>query len=295
MIGKTGTGKSFRGCLNYLFEGRLQQTKAMQLQEMEKKQAEVIAYNQCFGDKRQLIRDFIEVSKLNPNVSKPVFHLAISFAHGDADKLNPQDKVDMAEKLAGEFKFQHNQYVVIEHSDREHQHIHVVANRIGYDGKTASDSNSYKRMAEYCRKMELEYKLTKVLSPNKFLKPEQRVSQEKRLDNRKETLKQHLFQAIKQCKDVPTVKKYMEKQGYTVELGRGIAFTDAQHVRFKGSQVGYALLDIEKKLKQEQLLRQQQEQKQQAQIRLQQEELKQQQQKENEQQVHQYTPSMFRR
>lgn len=282
MIGKIGTGKSFRGCLNYLFEGRLQQTKAMQLHEMEKKQAEVIAYNQCFGDKRQLIRDFIEVSKLNPNVSKPVFHLAISFAHGDADKLNPQDKVDMAEKLAKEFMFRNNQYVVIEHSDRQHQHLHIVANRIGYDGKTASDSNSYKRMAEYCRKMELEYKLTKVLSPNRFLKPEQRVSHEKRVDQRKEVLKNHLFQAIKQCKDVPALRKYMEKQGYSVELGRGIAFTDQQQVRFKGSQVGYALMDIEKRLKQEQLLKQQQIQQQRLQEQKQQEELiKQQEQKLN--------------
>jgi hypothetical protein len=273
MIGKVRTGKSFRGCLNYLFEGRLQQIKAMQLQEMEKKQAEVIAYNQCFGDKWQLVRDFIEVSKLNPNVSKPVFHLAVSFAHDDAGKLNPQDKVDMAEKLAKEFMFHNNQYVVIEHSDRQHQHLHIVANRIGYDGKTASDSNSYKRMAEYCRKMEHEYKLTKVLSPNRFLKPEQRVAQDQRIDQRKETLKQYLAQAIKQSTNVRQVKNYMEKKGYEVELGRGIAFTDQQQVRFKGSQVGYALMDIEKKLKQEQLLKQQQMQQQRLQEQKRQEEL----------------------
>ena len=168
------------------------------------------------------------------------------------------------------------------HKDTKEQHIHIAANRVGFDGKVASDSNSYKRMAEYCRKMELEYKLTKVLSPNKFLRPEQRVSQEKRIDQRKETLKNHLFQAIKQCKDVPALKKYMEKQGYAVELGRGIAFTDKQQVRFKGSQVGYALMDIEKKLKQEQLLKQQQMQQQRLQEQKQQEELiKQQEQKLN--------------
>lgn len=135
----------------------------------------------------------------------------------------------------------------------------IVANRIGYDGRTASDSNSYKRIAEYCRRMELEYKLTQVLSPNKFLKPEQRVASGQRVDQRKEVLKKHLSQAIKECKDVQQVKKYMEKQGYDVELSRGIAFTDLQHVRFKGSQVGYALLDIEKKLKHELQLKQQQE------------------------------------
>ncbi len=258
MIGKIGTGKSFRGCLDYLFEGRLQKSRDLQRLEAEKKKVEVIAYNQCFGNRLELIREFIEVSKLNPKVSKPVFHISISFAHSDSGKLDQQDKADMAEKLAGEFGFHNNQYVVITHQDTGHEHLHIVANRIGYDGRTASDSNSYKRIAEYCRKMELEYKLTQVLSPNRFLKPEQRVAPGQRVDQRKEALKKHLSQAIKECKDVQQVKNYMEKQGYDVELGRGIAFTDQQHVRFKGSQIGYALMDIEKKLKQELQLKQHQ-------------------------------------
>jgi hypothetical protein len=251
MVGKIGTGKSFRGCLNYLFQGRLQGTKEEQQIAATQKLVEVIAYNQCFGDRLQLTREFIEVSKLNPKVSKPVFHISVSFAHGDAGKLNAQDKADIAKKLAKDFGFHDNQYVVIAHRDTGHEHLHVVANRIGYDGKTASDSNSYKRMVTYCRAMELEYGLTKVLSPNKFLRPEQRVTQSQRVDQRKEALKQHLSQAIKQSTSVAEVKRYMEQQDYEVELGRGIAFIDAQQVRFKGSQVGYALLDIEKKLKQQ--------------------------------------------
>ena len=262
MVGKITTGKSFRGCLNYLFQGRLQETKEAQQLAAQQKQVEVIAYNQCFGNRLALTREFIEVSKLNQNVSKPVFHISLSFAHADSGRLNLQDKADIAEKLAMDFGFQNNQYVVIAHKDTGHEHLHVVANRIGYDGRTASDSNSYKRMAEYCRKMEQEYKLTPVLSPTKFLRPEQRVAQSQRIDQRKETLKQHLSKAIKESKDITQVRQYMERQGYQVELGRGIAFTDAQHVRFKGSQVGYALLDFEKKLRQEQVLKQHQAQQQ---------------------------------
>ena len=262
MVGKITTGKSFRGCLNYLFQGRLQETKEAQQLAAQQKQVEVIAYNQCFGNRLALTREFIEVSKLNQNVSKPVFHISLSFAHADSGRLNLQDKADIAEKLAMDFGFQNNQYVVIAHKDTGHEHLHVVANRIGYDGRTASDSNSYKRMAEYCRKMEQEYKLTPVLSPTKFLRPEQRVAQSQRIDQRKETLKQHLSKAIKESKDITQVRQYMERQGYQVELGRGISFTDAQHVRFKGSQVGYALLDFEKKLRQEQVLKQHQAQQQ---------------------------------
>jgi hypothetical protein len=140
--------------------------------------------------------------------------------------------------------------------------MHVVANRIGYEGPTASDSNSYKRMAAWCRKMELQYQLTQVLSPNKFLKPEQRVAQSQRIDKRKERLKETLVWAIGKSGSVAEVKVQMEKQGYKVELGRGIAFIDEQMVRFKGSQVGYSLADIEKTLKAQQLISQQQQQQQ---------------------------------
>jgi hypothetical protein len=258
MVGKILTGKSFQGVLQYLFEGRKQDSKSEQELAMQNKKAEVLAYNQCFGNKKQLIREFIEASKLNPKVSRPVFHCSISFAFSDAGKLKLQDKIDMAEKLAQEFKFQNNQYVVIAHNDTDHTHLHIVANRIGYDSKTASDSNSYKRMAEYCRKMEMEYKLEKVLSPNRFLAPEQRVKQSQRVDNRKEALKLHLSKAIKQCKSVNQIKQYMEKNGYEVKLERGIAFVDQQQVYFKGSQVGFSLQAIQNKLVHEQALRQQQ-------------------------------------
>jgi hypothetical protein len=248
MIGKIGTGKSFRGCLKYLYEGRHQENEILQLEEMAKKQAEVIGYNQCFGTKKELIRQFIEVSKLNPNVSKPVFHASLSLAHNDSGQLGVQDKVDIAAGLAKKFGFENNQYVVITHSDTGHEHLHVVANRIDYDGKTASDSNSYKRMAEFCRSIEKAYGLTAVLSPGRFLSPTERKGQVQRTDKRKELLKETLEWAISKSTNSKEVKGFMERQGYVVEIARGIAFTDQEMVRFKGSQVGYSLADIERKL-----------------------------------------------
>jgi hypothetical protein len=250
MIGKIGTGKSFRGCLSYLHDGRMQPNKELQQLEMEKKQAQVVFYNQCFGNKKELIKQFNEVRNLNPKLSKPVFHTALSFAYEDANKLNLQDKADIATALATDFGFDKNQYVVIAHGDTKHEHLHIVGNRVGYDGRTASDSNSFKRMARFCRRMEQAYQLTVVLSPNKFLPSKLRVNEVFRKDIRKEMLKQHLNEAINTARTIADVKKIMQAKGYAVELGRGIAFTDQQKVRFKGSQVGFALADIEKKLKQ---------------------------------------------
>jgi hypothetical protein len=244
MIGKIATGKSFRGCLGYLHEGRLQESEELQLEEMAKKQAEVIHYNKCFGNKKQVVKQLVAVSKLNPKLAKPVFHASLSFAYADAAMLTKHQKADIAIAMAEKFGFGQNQFVVITHADTTHEHIHIVANRVGYDGKTANDSNSYKRMAEFCREIEKAYKLTPVLSPNRFLKLEERISKTKRIDSRKELLAETLEWAIGKSKTVEQVKTRMEKQGYQVELGRGIAFTDEQKVRFKGSEVGYSLANI---------------------------------------------------
>ena len=257
MIGKISTGKSFRGCLNYLHEGRLQQSKALQEIEQEKKQAQVICYNQCFGNKKELIQQFNEVRYLNPKLSKPVLHASLSFAH--SDQLSNQDKIDIGKQMAKDFGFENNQYVIIEHGDRQHQHLHIVANRVGYDAKTVSDSNNYKRMANFCRTMERKHQLEQVLSPRKFLSKEERMLP--RQDIRKEALKEAIAKFLKQSTNMKEFQNKITAKGYEIELGRGIAFTDAQAVRFKGSQVGYPLLKIEKQLAQNRQMQQEEQQK----------------------------------
>ncbi len=52
MIGKISTGKSFRGCISYCLEDK----KLKQSDEVAfGNRAELIAFNQCFGDKKELI------------------------------------------------------------------------------------------------------------------------------------------------------------------------------------------------------------------------------------------------
>lgn len=257
MIGRITTGKSFRGCLSYLHEGRLRESQELQLEEMAKKQAEVLHYNNCFGTNKQVIRQLVEVSRLNPNLARPVFHASLSFALADGGLLDGQQKADIGISLARSFGFDRNQFIVISHDDTEHEHIHIVGNRVGYDGKTAGDGNSYKRIAEFCREMEKEYSLTQILTPNRFLRPEQRNQVTSRLDSRKERLKEVLDWAISKSTNIEQVKTRMEKQGYQVELARGIAFTDEQLVRTKGSDIGYSLSKIVEELSSQQLMREQ--------------------------------------
>ena len=64
-------------------------------------------------------------------------------------------------------EFVGSQYVVYRHSDRDHDHVHIVASRIRItDGTTVSDSWDYVRSEQLIRELEQEYELTPTISSN---------------------------------------------------------------------------------------------------------------------------------
>ena len=151
--------------------------------------------------------------------------------------------MQMAEDCAKEMGFAGNQYLAVLHKDTNHQHLHIVANRIGFDKRTVSDSNSYQKIAACCRNLELKYNLKQVLSPWAYLSKEQR--QIPRHDERKEQLKATLQQSLSTAKNYEQFEQKMKEKGYQVQKGRGIAFIDEQIVKIKGSEVGFSLMKIE--------------------------------------------------
>lgn len=227
MIGKIIIGKSFRGCINYC---------------LDKKEAELLNTNLCYGNKKELITQFNEVRLLNQNLSKPVQHITISLAKGE--HLNKARLVSIAEDCAKDLGFEKNQYIVIAHHDTGHQHLHIVANRVGFDAKTLKDNHNFRKMAEYCRNMEVKHGLQKVLSPRRYLPKEQRNLP--RTDQRKEKLRHDIKKSLAMSKNYAEFEQQIKRLGYQVSKARGIIFTDPQKVRVKGSEVGYSLSKIEK-------------------------------------------------
>jgi len=172
MIGKVTTGASFYHCISYCLEDKRklsdEQKKQLSLQEgfQHKGRAEILEYNRCFGDKQELTEQFRDVAKLSRRVEKPVMHLSIRAAPGD--QLTTEQWREIGQAAAKEFGLDDHQFICVLHKDTKQPHIHVVGNRVGYDGKVASDSNSYARMAALCRRLEKEYDLKQVLSPVAF-------------------------------------------------------------------------------------------------------------------------------
>jgi relaxase-like protein len=246
VIGKITTGKSFKGCILYCLNDKKQQPGKEQVMQGR---AEIIMFNQCFGNQKELIEQFNAVRQLNPKLSKPVLHITLSLAA--SDQVTKDKVMEMCEDLAREMGFEKNQYIAVQHLDTNHRHLHIVANRIGFDKRTVSDSNNYKKIAAYCRKMELKYKLRQVLSPRQFLSSEQKLIP--RHDTRKAQIKEHIRQSLAASRNYHEFERLMKEKKYQVIKARGIAFIDEKKVYVKGSDLSYSLQTIERILEQNKL------------------------------------------
>lgn len=248
MIGYVGTGSSFFECIRYCLQDKkeLSEEKKQELSLKDnlkhQNRAEVLSYNKCFGNLKELSGQFIDVAKLSKRVEKPVFHFSLRLAPGET--LTKNQLIEVGRECAKEFGVADNQYICVLHKDTNEQHIHIVANRVGYNSKVASDSNSYKRMAALCRKLEKQYKLQEVLSPRAFLSPKDRLLP--RQDQRKEKLKTDIRQTLEKVCSYSEFEQRMQSLGYKLIKGRGISFIDDKKVKVKGSEVGFALAKIER-------------------------------------------------
>lgn len=252
MIGKISIGKSFGGCLRYCLEDKveLSHEEKMSLGNKDRLQyqnrAEVLEYNMCFGNKKELTSQFNDVRALRPQLSQPVMHISLSL---DPEDQFTKDKLrQIGQDFSREFGFENNQYLTIYHKDTKHPHLHIIANRVGFDGSRISDSNSYRKVAELCRKLEIKHGLKQVLSPERFLSREQRMARKPgdRTDHRKERLKANIRECLLNASSLQDFSQKMKQLGVEVVKSRGISFIDDRKMHVKGSELGYSLSTIEK-------------------------------------------------
>ncbi|UKJ09188.1 relaxase/mobilization nuclease domain-containing protein [Solitalea lacus] len=143
MIGKQLSGRSFKGCLRYL----VLKPEAVILESQG-----VSALNV-----NTLIRDFDRQRKLNPNLGKAVGHLILSWSKEDKAKLSATIMKERAKEYLNCMNIRDTQFVIIQHKDREHAHLHIVYNRVANNGKTISDANNWRRNVNVCKELTLKY------------------------------------------------------------------------------------------------------------------------------------------
>lgn len=149
MIAKSIKGRGFRGALAY---------------DLQKENGRVIDTNMSGTTVRELAKEFGEIRKLRPKLGKAVLHVSLSAAPGE--HLDDEQWKQIAERYLHGMGLENNQYLVTRHMDTEHEHVHLLVNRIRFDGSVTSDSHDYRRHETLMREIERDFNLQRVRSSN---------------------------------------------------------------------------------------------------------------------------------
>ena len=92
-------------------------------------------------------------------LKNPVYHISLDFAHEDTPRLTDDMMAEIAREYMRRMGITDTQYIVCRHTDKEHQHLHIVANRVDNNGNTISDRNDAVRNVAVCKTLTREYGL----------------------------------------------------------------------------------------------------------------------------------------
>ncbi len=145
MIAKMEKGRGARGALEY---------------DLQAGKSELLETNLAGKTPRAMAQEFGEVRALRPTLGKAVLHVALSVPPGE--HLTEDQWRTIGHRYLEAMGFHDNQYVITRHTDTDHEHIHIVANRITFAGAVVSDSQDWRRQEALMRVIEREYGLTPV-------------------------------------------------------------------------------------------------------------------------------------
>ena len=151
MVAKISIGNSLYGALTYNGEkinkekGRLLDTNKI--------------YNDGSGsvDIRRAYEDFMRWIPTSSRTERPMMHISLN-PHPD-DKLSDTDFTRLAHDYMQMMGLGDMPYMIYKHEDIDRHHVHIVALRVGTDGRCISDRNNFYRNKKVCRELEQRYGL----------------------------------------------------------------------------------------------------------------------------------------
>src|SRR5664279_3511759 len=151
MISKVIIGKTFYGACRYVC---MDQERAVVLE------AEGVRdYNY-----KLMAKDFEMHQALRPSLTKAVFHGIISFYPGE--KIEDNTMADIAKKYLQEMKITDTQFAIVKHIDKNHLHLHIIANLVNNNGETIKDNWIGLKGKKIAQKLTIKYGLKEAISKN---------------------------------------------------------------------------------------------------------------------------------
>ena len=246
MKAKISKGAGFRGVVNYL---------------LDKERGEIIGGNMAATTQAGLSAEFGAVRTMRPDIAKPVWHVSLSLPPGDS--LTTEQWRDVAADFLRKMNAKDNQYCIVQHRDKAHQHIHIVLNRVTTDGGVWYADRDVFRAIEATRQLEAEKDYLRPTSDRDYTDKKFRAT--KREDARRakgqDIPRQQVHDVIRRVIDTAprklTTKEFIEalrKEGIEARpniasTGRvnGFSFSHGDD-KYTGSKVGAKWAQLQKEI-----------------------------------------------
>ena len=177
----------------------------------QEKDAEIIHSQHLAGENpKEITEEFRIVQSQNPRTKKNTLSFVLSPSIEDGKRLSKEELSELTKKFIKAMGLKERQAIAFVHRDKEHTHIHLYANRIGFDGKAYKDSFIGKRSQQRAHEVAREMGLTTARDVQ-----HQRLDKVKRIRNEIKGVHEEVIRS-ERPKSLDAYIKLMEEKGIKV-------------------------------------------------------------------------------
>lgn len=185
-------------------------------------------------DVKLMAEDFERQLLLMPEKEKPVYHSVLSFP--PEEQLSDKMLVELGERFLEKIGMVNTQYALVKHTDKEHLHVHVLANKVNNDGEPIGKGLIIERGIDAAKELTEEYGLWQ--------------HEGKRLDRtHREALHEpdakryHIYEVIQEvlprCRGLGDLEKGLLERGITMRYRRDKETGERQGVSFRWDKASF--------------------------------------------------------
>ena len=201
--------------------------------------------------------DFETQHAMRSSLNKAVFHGILSFYPGE--KIDDQKMAEIAREYLRGMKIIDTQFAIVKHIDKNHSHLHIIANLVNNKGVTIKDNWIGLRGKKIAQGLTLKYNLKQALSKDLSLTNLDALNEK---EANRYVIYQAIFEKLPQCTSLDDLKEKLKNEnietfykfkGQTNEL-QGISFKIGEY-KYKGSEIDrkFSIKNLERTIQQQKL------------------------------------------
>lgn len=224
MISKTKATKGSVQAINYIMK--------------DKGKAFEIDRNMLVGENgEEILAELREVQSLNSRCQNNTYSIVLS-PDSNQIKFSNEELQKLTQDHLKNLGLEKNQYIAYVHNSTENQHIHIIANRIDFQGKAHSDNMIHLKAQQSAEKLAKERGL--------FTAQEVKQMKAEPTKELRNQIRKDYNLCLNQSKNLEQFKTKMHAKGYDINLSvnkknevQGFKILDRQSgIEFKASEIG---------------------------------------------------------